>query len=72
MTGQEARAERVREGADLTPSQYMVASTQMYKDDVLNKKGTFFSKMPVGNLASQAAAEAVVEPSTGARLAGRL
>jgi hypothetical protein len=50
----------------------MAASTQMYKDDVLNKKGTFFSKMPVGNLASQAAAEAVVEPSTGARLAGRL
>lgn len=44
----------------------------MYKDDVLNKKGTFFSKMPVGNLATQVASEAVVEPSTGARLAGRI
>jgi hypothetical protein len=42
----------------------------MHDDDVVNKKGTFFSKMPVGP--RLAAGDAVVEPSSGARLAGRL
>ena len=70
MSASEARKSRANEARVLTPSEYLASSRQMHDDDVVNKKGTFFSKMPVGP--RLAAGDAVVEPSSGARLAGRL